>query len=231
MQQAEDDPRYKELENKLLTNGLKNDEFQELRLLEENTSLSKIKTSNEFSKKVDSVIQLESQIRLKNLQEPSYFSITQQKGKTKIDGMFDNNGRKVFIYNNPNKKNNNNITTDVHELTHKSTIGNKNIGLHKRMNLSSVAVESVNKNEESFYEKYNEKGFDYLANPTEIDAKQNSTRFYLYKKYPGYKAETVFTKEHFLFLKSHYEELPYDIQQLLDLFPDEDVFVKNMNTF
>jgi hypothetical protein len=136
-------------------------------------------------------------------------------------------------------------TTPVHEAGHKSTKGDSGMkGPGDYSEVIARAEESIKKNNlaEKYYEeiKTGYKGIDkerterwiaYMTDPTEIDARQNSTRFWLYRHFPGYAAGTVFTEEHYDFLEHNRNKLPYDIQQLMELFPEKDVFISNMNTF
>ncbi|MFA6273922.1 MAG: hypothetical protein WC662_02065 [Candidatus Paceibacterota bacterium] len=221
------DPRFLELKTKFDQNelSLSHDELQEL----SGYYTGFILCSDEFERKMDSMTDAQHRVRLINLNKPGYFSMTNQKGSMEADGQYNTKSNKTFVYGGGQHKNR--ITIPVHELTHKSTRGTIDMGLGEFSELRDVARKSVRDNIDFFIKKYGDGDYEYLTDPTEIDARQNSTRFYLYKKFPGYKAETVFTKEHFKFLKSNYEDLPYDIQQLLDLFPEENVFVSNMNKF
>ena len=216
-------PEFLKLEKKLNQNeelnNLENDKLYNF--FSQRNSVDK---SQRFIDKIDSTNKAEVETRINNLEKPIYFSVTQQKGDFESDGYFDSQHNRMFIHHNKND-----ITTSIHELTHKSTDGNKYIKFKKIFELRASALESINKNAEFFIKKY--KGFRYFIDPSEIDARQNSTRFYLYKKFPDYKADTVFNESHYNFLVKNYNNLPYDVQQLIDIFPDKKIFIYNMNNY
>jgi hypothetical protein len=188
-----------------------------------------IKNSSKFKQIIDLLPIEKSKQRITNLKEPTYFSIYHAKGDLKEDGFYRNNdeGKEIFIYSNKNKPD---ATNAIHELTHKSTEGNKNIDIEQYVKMNDKAFNSVKK-DYNFISKYGQEGFDYLSDPTEIDARQNETRFWLFKNYPDYKANTVFDAKHYEFLKNNKEKLSYGIRQLMDLFPKKEDFISNMNTF
>ena len=216
-------PEFLKLKEKL-------NQGEELNNLENNklynffSQKNNVEKSQCFIDKIDSTNKAETETRINNLKKPTYFSVTQQKGNIASDGYFDSQQNKMFIYHNKND-----ITTPIHELTHKSTGGNEYIKFKKFFDLRTSALESINKNAEFFLKKY--EGFKYFIDPSEIDARQNSTRFYLYKNFPDYKVDTFFNKYHFDFLVKNYDNLPYDIQQLIDIFPDKEIFIYNMNNY
>ncbi len=106
--------------------------------------------------------------------------ITHQKGDKQADGSYNPKTKKVFIYR---PRGANDETTAVHELTHKSTRGNSMLIYNDSYyRMTEKALQSANRSS-SFKEKYGQEGFNYLSDPTEIDARQNSTRFWLYKHY------------------------------------------------
>lgn len=249
----ESTPRFKYLKEKeekseygMIEDNKEYEEYENLREKTYNTDY--IRHSKLYKELLDSIIVEKSGIkdaatnRLKNLHTPTYFSITDFKGKVVPDGTYDSKDEKIFIYGGKQKARE---TTPIHELTHKSTKGNKAIHLDHWLGLRNAAYESMKKNnlirkhvKELANAGYSDEivkimknWIDYMSNPTEIDARQNSTRFWLYRHFPDFKVNTVFSAEHFEFLKKQYKNLPYDIQQLLDLFPDKDDFINNMNKY
>ena len=245
-------PRYKYLENKLENSdeGLTDEEFNEYDKFFNQSDMERIYKTKIFKELLDSISKENSEARktiegrIRELNEPTYFSITRSKGERHSDGSYDKNNKAVFISanNSPMEE-----TVSAHELSHKSSKGNKDIVFKHWAGLKHEALQSVLKNHlmKKYYEEagdgkghISEEGIrsadqwvDYITNPTEIDARQNSTRFWLHRHFPEYKVDTKFTEEHLDFLKKNYATLPYDIQQLLDLFPEKEIFVKNMNEF
>ena len=224
-----ENPRYKELEEKMMRGELSFDEAQEYERLDKlSYDDSVVYASDIFKDQIDSIRNNQSVQRLANLHNPSHFAITHQKGDQQEDGYFRPKDKAVYIYS-PKELNE---TTAVHELTHKSTNGNSMlIDNNSYFELAKRAVNSLKLHIDAFAQKHVVEDVDYLTNPTEIDGRQNSVRFWLYKHFAGYKADSKFTGGHFDFLKERYETLPYDIQQLMDLFPDKDVFIDNMNRY
>ncbi len=168
---------------------------------------------------------------ISNLKKPIYLSLTHQKGdKYADDGFFDDNKNKIFIYG---KKNENNRTTAAHELSHKANHKKDLIENKKFKEIFGVDLVLAKENP-NFLMDYKEDAdgmFDYLSSTTEIDARQNSTRFYLYKNFPGYTVDTSFTPEHYYFLKENYQKLPFGIRQLLDFWTTKEAFISCMNKF
>ena len=225
------DPRYQELGEKIDSKSeMTEDEWDEYMQYSDLLEDDSVMATEEFRDKIDSIQDSERKERIDNLEEPTSFSITNLKGKRTEDGSYIPKTKEVYIYK--RKDNDTNETTAVHELTHKSSRGDHVLIYHgdKFDELKSKAYNSI-KNDQNFIEKYGREGFDYLADPTEIDAKQNSARFWLFKHFPGYTAGTTFTEEHYDFLKKNYQKLPYDIQQEMDLFPVKEDFISNMNKY
>ncbi len=170
--------------------------------------------------------------RIKNLNTTTYFSITDQKGDMAKDGGYKTKSGAIYLYGGQPKERE---TTPVHELAHKSTKANSGMESMDFASLETNAIESIKKNgirvPNSYSEGQTSEWIEYMTSPTEIDARQNSTRFWLFKHFSGYKADTVFTGEHYDFLQQNYSELPYDIKQLLDLFPEREMFIENMNKY
>lgn len=175
-----------------------------------------------------------AKIYLDNLEEPTYFSITSQKagGKDSADGHYIRKTKGVFI-SQKDPQETKEITTAVHELAHKASGANNEINTYSWIGIEKRAREAIIKNIDKLVPKYGDvKGVvDYFSNPTEIDARQNSTRFWLYKNLPDYKPDTQFTIEHFNFLTKNYDKLPYDVQQLMDIFSEKEIFIDNMNRY
>lgn len=223
----ENNPRYIELSKKYGENGLNNLEFIEFAKFNDALFPETISHSVRFKKMIDSLQSHDGQSRINNLKNPTSMSITHFKGKKVEDGSYNGKTKKVFIYQSKGSKDE---TTSIHELTHKSTNGNELINDNQSSDLRNKAYNLI-KQDIDFISKYGQKGFDYLTDPTEIDARQNSTRFWLYKHFPGYTANTAFNDSHYNLLMKKYKNLPYDIKQLLDLFPDRVIFISNMNQY
>jgi hypothetical protein len=243
--------KYIEMSDKEEMSSKELDEYN--KLLDDSERLNLLK-SELYRSVLDSIAEARSEKnmegikkRINALDEPTYFSITDFKGKRGNDGSFDSNNNKVFLYGGSSKVKE---TVPIHELTHKSTKGDRGIEVEHLLKLQDRAKESIQKNGlVKIYIKREAENvgissmpdtefaalvlnwINYVTNPTEIDARQNSTRFWLHKHFKGYTAETVFTEEHFDFLNQNLSTLPYDIKQILELFPDKEDFIYNMNTF
>ncbi len=224
-------PRYQYLEKKIENESFtleEGNEFYNL-LLEEEAKTSY--DSPQFKHKADSIQSIPGKQRIENLKKPIYISITNKKGEMSEEGHYarhkNTDKRFMYIYRTKGSKD---ITTPIHELTHKSSDANAFIGNSQFVEMYENAYNSAKDNKD-FVMKYGQEGFDYLSNPTEIDARQNSTRFWLFKNFKGYKPDTVFNGEHYDFLSENYAVLPGDIQQLLELFPRKKIFISNMNTY
>ncbi len=227
-EKIEENPRYKELRAKADVGLLEDpDEWDELFQYQEATLKRKFDTP-EFSEKADSLRAIQKKERILNLNEPTRMYITHYKGDKHADGSYDPKTKEVYIYK---PRNSTDEVTAVHELTHKSTRGNSLLIYNDSFYKLTEAAYNSAKNNQHFINKYGQAGFDYLSDPTEIDARQNSTRFWLYKHFKGYTPGTPFTSEHYVFLVTHQSELPYDITQLMELFPDRTTFISNMNTY
>lgn len=196
---------------------------------------AKIKKMADYTEFLDSVKESKSDKYINNLNKPMYFSITEEKSKNQTEDGYYTGKDEKSIFISKNKKSPNDITTAVHEFSHKSSDGTKGmeLGFFRKMNKSIDTYIYNNKEQQKFLlEKYNKKFIeDYLLNYTEIDARQNSTRFWLYKNKEGYDVTKPFTETDYDFVLKNKDKLPYDIVQLLDLFPSKEVFVKNMNEF
>jgi hypothetical protein len=147
--------------------------------------------------------------RLASLDKPSYFSITNQKPKSmRADGYWNEKDNKTFMYTKgmPGKLN----TTYVHELSHKG-----DDFLDVLNTVPQIDMEKFNKS--PYIKTWDQKHFDYVSNPTEIEARKLSTLFYLFKNKKPYKSGKI-TQEILDDLYSNSEKLPYDIKQLLDLY-------------
>ena len=150
-------------------------------------------------------------IELNNLKEPYYFSITDKKPEDMLEnGYLDGRNKKIFLSTNAHKGTLN--TTYIHELSHKAD----NYEVYQRV--PNINVDLLN-NDSNFRSKYNQENFEYLSNPSEIEARKFSTLFYLYKNKKPY---SNISKQD---LDDLYEEkdknLPYDIRQLLDLYSNQ----------
>jgi hypothetical protein len=164
------------------------------------------------------------------LHEKGYLSLTEERGNREDDGEYIPGSKHLFIYQ--DKSGGKENTTATHELAHKSSEGTDAMPFELLMLIAERTHTSLSEHVgPSYFNKYQGHMLAYLESPTEIDARQNAARFWLYKNYPGYKPDTPFEERHFDFLMERYDALPYDIQQLLDMFPDKKYFTENMNLF
>ena len=176
---------------------------------------SKFKNNKDYDLFIENYLKKEEQkqrdIELNNLKEPYYFSITDKKPKNMSeDGYLDSKNKKMFLTTNAEKNKLN--TTYIHELSHKAD----NYEVYKRV--PEIDINLINK-DEYFKKTYSPEMFNYLSDPSEIEARKFSTLFYLYK---NKKAHTNISKEQLNDLyKEKNNSLPYDIRQLLDLYANQ----------
>ena len=150
-------------------------------------------------------------IELNNLKEPYYFSITDKKPKDMYeDGYLDSRNKKMFLTTSPEKGKLN--TTYVHELSHKAD----DYEVYKRV--PEINVDLLNK-DSNFKRRYDNKMFNYLSEPSEIEARKLSTLFYLYKNKKPYSNISKQGLDDLY--KEKDKSLPYDIRQLLDLYSNQ----------
>jgi hypothetical protein len=194
------DPKYVEM-NQLLDKILI-DEFSMIN-----------KTNKDYANYQNSILTKAKQKaidkRLGSLDKPSYFSITNQKPKSMSeDGYWKEKDNKTFMYTEsmPGKLN----TTYVHELSHKG-----DDFLDVLNTVPQIDMEKFNKS--PYIKTWDQKHFDYVSDPSEIEARKLSTLFYLFKNKKPYKSGKI-TQEILDDLYSNSEKLPYDIKQLLDLY-------------
>lgn len=178
------------------------------------------------------------------LKEPSYVSITSQKGDRDSDGSYEPSTNKLFIYGRDNKDNE---AIAVHELDHKITSIR---GVMKYDNrFDDMLYNSIQelKNSVEFVDFTNKWGaynrnipgsppdaegvILYLSEKGEIHSRQMSTRFWLSKHFPNYKVDTTFSEEHYNFLKESYAGLPFQMRQLMDIFHKKEDFIFLMQNY
>jgi hypothetical protein len=152
---------------------------------------------------IDDVLKSKSDdIRSKSMSDfnkKTYVSITEQKGKEDRDGFYSPGENKLFIHSKSDDPEL--YTVPVHELAHKA-------GFITR---SPLPKDSGNK---------------YLSDPRERAARHISTRYFLESQ--GHKFDK-FTDKEFKVLKDAEESLPYDIDQLVQLYGSKNEFIKQMN--
>jgi hypothetical protein len=170
-----------------------------------------------LEKKRIEVINSERPSLEKKLKEPYYFSITDTKPKDlKAIGYYDQKNKKLFTTTNKYIKDGSLNTTYIHELSHKAD--NSDVG-------ERTPVIDVKKFPNS--PNWDQKFFDYVSNPTEIEARKMSTLFYLHKNKKPYKNLNL---KDLIELARNKESLPSDINQLLDLFEGQpDDLIKYLN--
>ena len=184
-------------ENELLT-----------KMMEEENAILKGELVNEV--KYNSPVFIEKRKeRLQKLDKPTYFSITTQKPKDmEEEGHWNEGKNKMFL----NAKNDKLNTTYIHELSHKADdyldILNK---------VPEVDIDALNKS--AFRNDFTQADFDYVSEPSEVEARKLSTLFYLSEKGRPYKPGKI-TMKHLdkLYDEGFANKLPYDIEQLLMLY-------------
>ena len=161
--------------------------------------------------------------------------LSERKLEDGTDGMYyaDDSEQDAHVFISTKKENTTNITTSVHELTHKATLYSLSFSEKSMDALRQDAMDAIEANRDSLLIRYpNLDTFAvYLSDPAEIIARMNSTRFWLHKNDPSYDATKPFTKTDYDTLFNNFADLPYDVQQLMDVFSYEDDFITNMNTY
>lgn len=151
--------------------------------------------------------------KIKNLNEPSYFSITSQKPrKMSEDGYWDSKNNRLFMTTNSAEKDPGKLnTTYIHELAHKSNKGEYDY------NVPEINLELLNSS--PYRRGIDQKFYDYVSNPSEIEARKMSTLYYLNKQGLPYKPGKI-TEDNLSRLYTDYamDKLPYDVGQLLQLY-------------
>lgn len=160
--------------------------------------------------------------QLEKLNNPYYFSITEQKPQEMTaDGYMDSKNKKIFFNTNPAAMPEDFNTAYLHELSHKSE--NSDDVLH------TVPIVDVNlmkqKANGNYVNKWDQKTLDYVSEPTEVQARKMSTLYYLDQNKLLNKDDSGrinITKEQLDKLyglrNSNEKKIPYDINQLLDLY-------------
>lgn len=155
------------------------------------------------------VIGVKKTNEIDNLNKPIYFSITENRLKTKemkegrvdgyvatsTEGNIDKN-KKMYVTGSSENDNTLN-TTYIHELSHKADE-------NKRIAATVPILNSMNEE-------------DYLSDPSEIEARKMSTLYYLNKKGKNYRDISEDD------LEDLYKDdnLPYDIKQLLEVYSED----------
>ena len=151
------------------------------------------------------------QKQIKDLDNPVYFSITDFKpSDMSEDGYWDPKNNKMFMTTkaDPGKLQ----TTYVHELSHKA---DNYIDILNKV--PKIDINAFNKS--AFSNDFTQADFDYVSDPSEIEARKLSTLFYLSQSGKQYKPGKI-TQEMLDSLYDDYfdDKLPYDIEQLLALY-------------
>lgn len=152
----------------------------------------------------------------KKLKEPYYFSITDSKPKDLgAMGYYDQKNKKLFTTTSKYDDNKLN-TTYIHELSHK--VDNSDVS-------ERTPVIDVKRFPNS--PNWDQGFFNYVSDPTEIEARKFSTLFYLYKNKKPYRN---LTQNNIIDLYRNKANLPSDVNQLLDLFEGQhDDLLKYLN--
>lgn len=208
------------LENKLgFSKALNNPEWIKLdnlmsQINKEESDILKNK-NDEYTNYLNKIKETESinqrNQRISDLDKPAYFSITSQKPKDmREDGYWDKGKNKIFLRTNtqPGKLN----TTYVHELSHKGDNIIDVLNTVPKINLKKL-------NNSPYSSGMNQETYNYVSNPSEIEARKISTLYFLKKHKIPWKSgqinENTINK-----LYEYYgdNKLPYDIEQLLQLY-------------
>ena len=185
------------------------------------------KQNSDFQKYLDAELQKSKKKRinerLKALAKPSYFSITSQKPKDmREEGYWDEGKNKTFMVTNsePGLLN----TTYVHELSHKGDTYSDVMETVPPINLQAL-------NKSPYMDEYDQSAFDYLSDPTEIEARKLSTLFYLNKNKRPWEAGKITENVLDQLYNDYYDDkLPSDIGQLLMLYgAQRDDLLKYLN--
>ena len=156
---------------------------------------------------IKSETEKQKQIELNNLQEPYYFSITDQKPKDlKEDGYLNSGRKKIFLTTNSEKDKLN--TTYIHELSHKAD----DYSVYSR--IPKIDIDYINKNRDIY--PLNQEAFDYLQDPSEIEARKMSLLFFAYKN--KIDVTKMNDSEFDKFYTDNFDKFPYDIKQLFNLY-------------
>lgn len=149
----------------------------------------------------------------RRLEEPYYFSITDQKpSDMESDGYVRPKDTKIFLTTTDDQLKKQGTkglnTTYVHELSHKADTENVNNRIPKidaRKLIDSRYADDITDSET----------LKYLSKPTEIEARKMATLFYLHKNNLPY---TNIDKSSLDNMYAKLKDLPYDIAQLLKLY-------------
>ena len=165
------------------------------------------------------------QQQLEKLNTPYYFSITNQKPEDMTaDGYMNSQNKKIFFNTNPEGMPEGFNTAYLHELSHKSE--NSDDVLHT---VPIVDVDLMKKtNSGNYVRGWDQKTFDYVSEPTEVQARKMSTLYYLDQNKLLNRDENGkinVTEEQLNNLYNTYNKnrkgVPYDIGQLLDLYNNQ----------
>jgi len=163
----------------------------------------------------------------KNIDDPFYFSITEQKGDLKEEGHVDKSRAtqvytmglpRMFIYNDPNQKGLG--TTAVHELAHKNLQSGEKLWDPEQRGVPSQKklIDNIKEIGTQYYDGINTvEDFQYLTRPSEVEARKISTLYYLEKEKGKDIFKTKVTRDDLAKMRDD-ENLPYDIGQLLEIF-------------
>lgn len=165
----------------------------------------------------------ESNERIGALNRPTYFSITSQKPQDMSeDGYWDPQKNKMFLYTkaDPGKFN----TTYVHEVSHKGDALWDVMETVPPINLKAF-------NDGPWSDRFDQEKFNYVSDPSEIEARKLSTLFYLSEHKTPWEAGKITQKTlDNLYRLANEDKLPYDIVQLLDLYgAQQDDLLKYLN--
>jgi hypothetical protein len=103
-------------------------------------------------------------------------------------------------------------TTYVHEVSHKADDIVDVLDTYPQIDIAKLNASPLGK-------KMSQETYNYLKNPSEIEARKVSTLFYLHKNKRNWKTGTITQQDLNNLYEDYYsDELPYDIKQLLELY-------------
>jgi hypothetical protein len=158
---------------------------------------------------------------LKSLNDPSYyFSITSQPDPNEPVLGYQDAGNKAFYVSNTNTPGKFN-TTSVHELSHKADTEDRIAYKNENSRIPKVNIDDLNK----YGSSLSQERFNYVSEPTEIEARKMSTLYYLNKaKKVNVKSGKITEDQLDALYKEagHYRDtdskVPDDVKDLLELY-------------
>jgi len=212
--------KQQKIKEKLGEKAYNNKEYIDLdtrmsKILDEEIAINN-KTNQEYNSWYNAnVINKAKKERLQSLNKPSYFSITSQKGNLEEDGSWNEKENKMFTTTAKGKNSDEwdkLNTTYIHELSHKADDILDVLDTYPKIDIAKLNASPLGKT-------MSQETFNYLDDPSEIEARKLSTLFYLYKNKRNWKTGTITSQDLNNLYDDYYDDkLPYDIKQLLELY-------------